>query len=290
MININGIKLEDRHKWILEKNKSNKKISKGTILLVSTQNSGNHLNVWKKAIESPYPLPEKIIFCENDSTDETRSLINSWTFPHELISFKSKSNDIEKDIYKIVAKNRQLLLNRAKEINPKFAIFIDDDVFPDDQNIIKTLISYNSDIDGGAYLRYFEEDIPYIASKWDINAPLKQLPPIVPGLKNQINEFKKKGNKYLMFYTCENKLYRVAMTSAGCLCLSRKIIQDKRINFFPRKNLNYQDLISEDFGYCLLAKKFGYEVYLDGDIKLSHLKFGLEKKRPWIRIISKLTK
>lgn len=289
MANIQGIELGSCNSWMLEAvNTSKTKKAKGVVVLLSTQNSEKHLIVWMKMIESLNPYPEKVIFCENDSSDKTVELINQWKFPHELISFKSKQSDAKKDIYAVVARNRQLLLERARGINPKFAIYMDDDVFPDDQDIIKRLISHKLDIVGGAYLRHFELGTPRIASKWDINTSLKDLPPLNPKVKNKIKELKENGYKYLLLSSCEYRLYKVALTSAGCLCLSKKIIQDKRINFFPRKNLDYEDLVSEDFKYCLLARKYDYEVYLDGNSRLSHLGFDYkEKKRPWILVEDK---
>jgi hypothetical protein len=56
------------------------------------------------------------------------------------------------------------------------------------------------------------------------------------------------------------------VTSAGCLCLSRKIIQDKRVNFYPI----IQDNASEDFSYYIQARNNGYKIYLDGTNALGH--------------------
>jgi hypothetical protein len=68
-----------------------------------------------------------------------------------------------------------------------------------------------------------------------------------------------------------------AVTSAGCLYLSRKIVQDKRVNFFPigRKGA------SEDFGYCLQARDYNYRVYLDGTVKLKHQIPRVMPAKPW---------
>jgi len=60
-------------------------------------------------------------------------------------------------------------------------------------------------------------------------------------------------------------LEEVRGTSAGCLCLSRKVIQDKRLDFWP-----ILPGFSEDFGYCKKARDLGYKIYLDGTVTLTH--------------------
>ena len=63
---------------------------------------------------------------------------------------------------------------------------------------------------GGAYLRVFPEGM-FIASKWA--AP--------------------DGRAVIMKKEIAALLDTPRVTSAGCLCLSRKVVQDKRVNFYP---------------------------------------------------------
>lgn len=51
-----------------------------------------------------------------------------------------------------------------------------------------------------------------------------------------------------------------------CLCMSKTIIQDKRLNFHP-----VLPLCSEDFSYLIKAQRLGYKVYLDATCQLLHL-------------------
>jgi hypothetical protein len=284
MITIDGIDLEDKYSWIAERgeNESKGKVAKGVIFLVSIQNAEKQWGAWQKMIKALDPQPEKVIFCENDSSDSTRKLINDWDFPHELMSFNSEIKKGDRDIYAVIAKNRQLLLNRARQIDPQFAIFIDDDVFPDDINMIEKLIKHNLPILGGAYLRPFDDKGIHVASKWSIDR-VDEMPQTY-NLLSLVDEVKQKGFQYIIFSSCDRLLYKVAMTSAGCLCLARKAVQDTRLNFFPiRHDLGSSEGCSEDFGYCLLAGSLGYEIFLDGDTRLAHL-VNPDKKRPWINI------
>jgi hypothetical protein len=49
------------------------------------------------------------------------------------------------------------------------------------------------------------------------------------------------------------------------LALSRKVIQDKRLNFYP-----VLEGYSEDFGYCSKARELGYEIWVDGTVNVGH--------------------
>jgi GT2 family glycosyltransferase len=263
-------------------------VTKKIIILTSTQNSEKHLLAWQKTIEQLEPKPAKVIFCENDSTDGTHNIVKSWTFPHELISFKSTPKDLEKDLYAVIAKNRQLLLDRVREIDPDFAVFLDDDVFPQQTNVLKRLTDRSLDMVGGTYFRYYKDPVPYIAAQWKTDSPLFQMPQI-PNLENKVADAIKRGVPFLLFTWIDQKLYKVTVTSAGCLCLSRKVLQDENLNFYPKGKIKgYKKILSEDFEFCLLARKLGYEVHLDGRIRLDHLAPTPDKKRPWITVAYKL--
>jgi hypothetical protein len=283
MVVIDNIKLDDRCLWIKERSLDGGKgrRAEGVVLLVSVQNVQSQWNAWQMMIKALDPIPEKVIFCENDSSDETVKLIKSWDFPYELITFKSAKKDIKKDLYFNIAKNRQLLLDRVRVLKSKFAIFIDDDVFPNDFDIIEKLTKIKLPIVGGVYMRPFEDKGIFIASKWHLNTPLDELPPAID-LEKLVEDAKEHDSPYLMFSDCEDKLYNVAGTSAGCMCIRKDVLLDKRLNFFPRSIDLAEGGISEDFGYCLNAQRFGYDVYLDGGIRLEHLLPTTNRIRPWV--------
>ncbi|MDP3012758.1 MAG: hypothetical protein Q8M92_00860, partial [Candidatus Subteraquimicrobiales bacterium] len=108
--------------------------------------------------------------------------------------------------------------------------------------------------------------------------------PQTHNLLSLVEAVRQKGFKYIIFSSCDRLLYKVALTSAGCLCLKKDVIKDKRLNFYPiRHDLGSKEGCSEDFGFCLLAKSLGYEIFLDGNTRLAHL-MDYNKKRPWINI------
>jgi GT2 family glycosyltransferase len=75
------------------------------------------------------------------------------------------------------------------------------------------------------------------------------------------------------------------------MCLSRRLIQDERLNFYPVKPTEYESeefkqtlarsrlpYICEDYAYCLRARALGYGVVLDWSVYLDHL-FPIGKRR-----------
>ena len=186
-------------------------------------------------------------------------VIQDFVGPKKLIRLWFKDDMIQKagNPYEAIGIVRQILLEYARKLNPKHAIFVDDDIVIYPTDFIRKIVGKHKDIIGAPYLRCFPEGT-FLASKW-----------------------KRKGKEKLWFKAHCKGLQRVHVTSAGCLCLSRKVIQDKRVNFYPiiwTKDLT----ASEDFGYCIRAHEAGYDVWLDGDIGgIGHYADAFEKK-PWM--------
>jgi glycosyltransferase involved in cell wall biosynthesis len=197
------------------------------------------------------------VFAENNSEDNTLERIWSFKRPHKVIRIwlRGDATFLCDTPYEPIAHIRQLLLKFARNYDPDYAIFLDSDIYPRTRELIDNLTLWNKDIVGGAYVRAFPEGI-WLASKWSI-----------PGNKNN----------FKLYRNVRMPLDEPAMTSAGCMCLSRRIIQDKRVNFFP------MDIptASEDFGYCLKAREIGYTIYLDGTVDLHHVIPARIPNKPW---------
>lgn len=293
LIDIDDFKVSFSLLWVRDDTPFLGKVAQGIILLVPVYNSTKRCwKVWERAMYRLDPLPEKIIFCENNSSDNTLELITNFQLPHEVIRVWFKPDAAKGQPYEPIANVRQLLLTRARTYGAKMAIFLDDDCIPQDKNFIQRFLQDNLDICGGSYTRDFPEGTT-VASKWDINFPINEMPsgnnPIsVKGLKKSIEKAKAKNFPMLAFYYedfQEERIYKCSVTSGGALALSQKLIQDRRMNFIPlRHDLTPTHEVSEDFGFCLLAGTFGYTVYLDFRIKFAHLGAASNdslKHRPW---------
>lgn len=228
-----------------------------TLVLIPVYNSSKTLPQLLSSLYSLDPQPEKFVFAENNSSDDTLEVIKQFKLPSKIIRvwFSEDAAMKSQNRYEPIAHIRQLLLTYARRFDPDYAIFLDSDVIPKTKSLIQNLTSWNKDIVGGAYLRLFPSGV-WLASKW----------------KNPDDSgysFRKKTSL---------PLEEVALTSGGCLCLSRKIIQDRSMNFYP-----VRDGASEDFGYCLDAQEKGYIVYLDGVVQLDHLPPESMRIKPWTK-------
>jgi len=229
------------------------------IALIATFNHAVLLEKCLQYLDRLDPQFDKYIFFENNSTDETLDLIKRFNHPKELIRlyFRPDLIKVAGNPHEGIGWARQILLDRARRLNPDYAIFIDDDIAIFYEAFIDQITSHHKDVVGGAYLRDFREG-RLIASKW-----------------------KRKGMKGIWYKKACMGFQECYVTSAGCLCLSRKIIQDRRVNFMPII-WNTEQKASEDFGYCIRAANAGYKIYLDCTFRLGHMQNAMvSPNKPW---------
>jgi len=298
LIEIENFKVSFTLLWVRDDTPFLGKVAKGVVLLVPVYNTTRRCwKVFERALYRLDPQPEKVIFCENNSTDNTLELIENFQLPHEIIRVWFKPDATKGQPYEGIANVRQLLLTRARRPDVKFAIFLDDDCIPQDKNFIEKFLDdmyydNNLDIVGGSYTRDFPEGT-LVCCKWLMTAPIDEMPrgtiPIIKqGIEKSIEEGRKKNFNALGFdYKDfeEGKIYKVNMTSAGALALSRKVLDNRELNFVPiRHDLSETKEVSEDFGFCLLANTLGFSIHFDFRIKFAHLgALSNEsiKNRPW---------
>ena len=217
-----------------------------SVVLLPTYNHAPLLAHCLSLCDELYPQPDKYIFFENNSKDNTMEVIRSFKHPKEIIRMWFIDDAVKKlgNPYAIIGIARQYLLKRARQLNPEYVIFIDDDILLMNPDFITRIIKHKKDIVGAPYLRPFPEGM-FIASKW-----------------------KRKGKKKLWFKSKCKGFQKVHVTSAGCMCIRRRVFQDKRINFYPI--IWGEKKASEDFGYCMRAHKYGYKVFIDCTITVGH--------------------
>ena len=136
------------------------------ILLVPIFNVEDIIDEWVKYIEQLETKPSKIIFCENNSSDGT--LEKLWNLKIkdaeiEVIRFYTVDMKDKKLLpfskcYDVIAHARQLLLTRARKLNPDYAIFVDSDVYLMDPTTLESLTIWDKDIIGGMYRRCVDEE------------------------------------------------------------------------------------------------------------------------------------
>lgn len=234
-----------------------------TCLLIPVYNSAGTLPRLFRYLRRLDPKPDMTFFAENNSTDATLWLIRKHyrNEPHRIIRvwFRGDAVDACSSVYEPIAHVRQLLLTAARRFDPDYAIFLDSDVYPLSPNLIAILTGWQKDIVGGSYVRLFS-DGPYLASKFPVEG---------------------RPDLYRYYTVPFAPLMEPIITSAGCLCLSRRVLRDKRLNFWPMYEGDKR--ASEDFGFCLRARELGYKIYLDGTAVLWHDLSHVAHVKPWSR-------
>jgi GT2 family glycosyltransferase len=214
-----------------------------TIVLCPVYNSERLLPIWFEMIQHLDPKPDEVVFAENNSTDSTLQLISDWEFPHKVIRIWVKDKPI-KNPYLVMAHIRQLLITYARNSGCDFAIFMDSDVLAMDEGFVELITRDDADLVGGAYMRMFPQGLGVAAY------------------------FKgSKRGRYRIVKALDKKYQYATAVGGGCMCLSRDILGDRRVSFFPLEKGD----IAEDFGYCLKASRMGYAVFLNGDLDMRHL-------------------
>ena len=225
---------------------------------ISVLESLRHLN----------PQPDMFIFLENNSCDDTLAKVANFERPKEIIRlwFREDAMDyVERNWhageptissrYDLIGICRQFLLQRARQLDPDYAIFLDADVVVLSEDLIDRLCKWeNVDIVGAPYVRYFPQG-RLLSALWPNPNPTPEYPfQLLP----QENISSDRPTEALAI-------------GGGCMRLSRKVIQERTLNFYPvqRPWLGFGPL-AEDFGYCLQARALGYNVLLDPAAKLAH--------------------
>lgn len=197
------------------------------------------------------PNANNIVFCTNNNSDRTIDVLRKWKHRKTVLCWDAKGELTGP--YDQIAVSRQKLLEKTRRIDVDYAVFLDDDIeFPSD--LLEALTTWGLDIVGGSYLRFWYGGW-YLASKWN-------------GGKGKLVVREKP----------RMALDEVAMTGAGCMCLSRRVIQDSRLNFYPLTETSIN--CAEDFDYCNKARALGYKIHLDGITRLTH--HVRNKPKPWL--------
>jgi hypothetical protein len=270
---IDNVLLLKHQEWIL---KPSKNVAEGVILLVPVRNVEEVWFAWEKMVKALDPRPEKVVFCENNSTDRTLELVWDWDYPHEVIRIWTRDDAATPERkYEVIARVRDLLLDRARQLNPDYAIFLDYDVFPVNKDLIGRLTSHGKDAVGGVYRRSTYPNHMWICGAFLIDPLLKKQIP--KKLKVDLRERRRRGEKAVQLSDCTPELHPALGAGMGCFCISRRIIQNRNIYFHPTIGTK-----SEDYTFCDRILKEGFEIYLDGGVKLLHAYPTAGKERPWI--------
>jgi hypothetical protein len=244
-------------------------------------NRAEQLLILFRDLEKLDPQPDLYIFAENNSTDNTLEVIREFSknHPSKIIRLWLREDaakigiEIGKECIPI-AHVCDLLLTAARNFNPDYAICIDSDMEIQSTNLITILTGHQKDIVGTLYQKVQ-------LGECRINTPLGIVTiRIRQDFTNGTLTISTKEGVILQQTEMENaELTECATIGIMCSCLSRRIIQDRRLCFYPLFR-DFMGWHTEDMGFCLRARSLGYQVWLDKVAIVEHKPNPLESK-PW---------
>ncbi len=212
--------------------------------------------------------PSHHIFVTNNCTDGTDTLIDAYPEPHKRISYNLPTNFTSKkgDPYAALAVAWQRGLEEARRYMAEHrevthALWLDSDIFVDDADAIPRAVGIGKDILCGSYLRNFPEGTRLASTFHADTELLRYLPHLTRG-------------EYYHISDVYAPLMRPYCSSAGFMLVTRELILDRRVNFYPIYKVGpegrHLQETSPEYGYQLKARTLGYETWLDGSIRMRH--------------------
>jgi len=197
----------------------------------------------------------------------------------------------------LIAITRDFLLRYAREEDADFAIFLDSDILPMARDLIGRLTGHNLDIVCGPYVKdvwgqtpSFQMDRLAVGpSDMFLDPPQDLLSErIMMLIPHPACNFGMPFETNLSYYIIPDKLLEITKAGTGCMCLSREIIQDRRLSFYPigvrledfgiKENPHVRITPGEDFAFCFKARELGYRIWLDGSLTTSLVHFAPDRQ------------
>jgi hypothetical protein len=160
------------------------------------------------------------------------------------------------ELKKTLAYSRNLLREKALKEKYDFFFSLEQDIIPE-KNALEKLLSHNEKIVSGYYCYYVgltvkDKETDEIKNV-TIEAPLIYLEENNARRRATPNEILNKG------------LIKVGSFGFGCVLISIEVL--KKIKFrFEDKKASFDDWL-----FCYDAKKLGYDLFLDSDVRAKHL-------------------
>ncbi|MFH1290861.1 MAG: glycosyltransferase [Nanoarchaeota archaeon] len=172
----------------------------------------------------------------------------------------------EKSIFRLIS-SRNKILEYGVENGYSHILMLDSDVVPP-KEIIEELLKCNKDIVSGVYFNYFNISgkRKYLPVAWALftEEEFDALKREYPHLSN----FKTREDlkRHLTQEEIDSdKLYEVAVPSAGCMLLTRAVFEKARYGKFKEKGAD------DDIFFINQAKELGFHPYCNTKVKCDHL-------------------
>jgi glycosyltransferase involved in cell wall biosynthesis len=190
-----------------------------------TRNSASTLPTVLDALLRLRPQPDLYVFLDALSDDGSYGLLKDFAAAKEVWSF----NDIDDNFGRRVAAARQALLEHVRLLNPEWMVWVDSDVLIQSQNAIERLTTCpNADLVAGAYKMAPSAYVIQLYRPPSTVRPL--LAGELPAGCFQTLNVQSSTIRNLPLHPFG--LWTVTGAGGGCLAVSRRVIQDRNVNFY----------------------------------------------------------
>jgi len=259
------------------------------LLLVPVRNAEHLLPFFFQSLREMNPKPDYIVWCTNNNTDKTIKLLKQFQkanslriidVPSEIIQLPDFPKDFVKKYgaFEAMALVRQRLWERARELNSEWTFMCDVDEFAVSTGILGMLSDWDVDfVVARMFMGTAKDGKMYIAGRWEPDLGMYFKPVIRALIPNKLIVARPA-------VPAPNALDPTPLSAEGFYCFSRRLVQDRRLNWHPRLILPNVDLkeISEDCGFCYKTRKLGYKIHLDGITLVDHVIYDSKNKlKPW---------
>lgn len=240
-----------------------------TIVLTPTKDGDEVLPLCLQRIGELDPQPSEVIFLPTGPAPA----IDEWDWDGTKTTLTERIPSENYNIFSETAAIMQTLLNAAKKADPDYAIIVADDMQILSKDAITSLTSWKEDLVGCAVVREGINgrniDFFNLHHTGRGDEHIMEAITLPPGPQGWVET-----------PPLPSALYNPTFVGGGGLCISRRALQDPRLYFHPVTREDY----AEDFGYCLRARRAGYEIWVDATVRISH--HLAPRGRPWTEVIS----
>jgi hypothetical protein len=176
--------------------------------------------------------------------------------PHETLlkAFPFVAADWNMSRFGELAFYRNMLLDKARELKPDQAIFVDSDMVPP-RGFLDRLRADGKDVCAGM-VKTFNNNWDEVYGYGTFREPWFT------------------GLDWRRHHDNEGNLLRVDFANSACLALGWRVLADERAKFEPLW-VDFQGakvLLSEDSSFCRLLGELGYRIWVDELVRCSHLR------------------
>jgi hypothetical protein len=192
-----------------------------------------------------------LLLVDNSEDDSFCEELKRRNVPVEKVEYSEPAR-------KRIVESRELLRRRAIDGGYDYFFSLEQDVIVPAEALLK-LLSHQKGIVTAYYGNMVDVDVVQKSTgkrgKVRINMPLVYLPGSEPGKARRAKPQEVLGKG----------LMEISSAGVGCMLISTDVLRKVKFTYDPEKKA------CDDMLFCIDAKKEGYKIYLDSDLRVEHL-------------------